>query len=121
MAHDQFYNWLVADAVTGAVGLSWYDTRNDPNNVKTDVYATSSSDGGVTFAADTRVTTVESDESAANPCAQAHDQYGDYEGIAALGGSIHPVWTDARFDCTVDSATGSTLGEEVFTATIAAT
>jgi hypothetical protein len=118
--HDQFYNWLAVDAVTGAVDLSWYDTRNDPNNVKTDVYTTSSSDGGATFAADTRVTTVMSDESAANPCAQAHDQYGDYEGIAARGGSIHPVWTDARFDCTVDPATGNTIGEEVFTATVTA-
>jgi hypothetical protein len=31
------------------------------------------------------------------------------------------VWTDARFDCTVDPATGNTVGEEVFTATITAT
>ncbi|TME46107.1 MAG: hypothetical protein E6I55_07955 [Chloroflexi bacterium] len=121
VVHDQFYNWLAADAVTGAVDLSWYDTRNDPNSTKTDVYATSSSDGGATFAHDTRVTTVMSDESAANPCAQTHDQYGDYEGIAAHGGSIHPVWTDARFDCTVDYATGNTIGEEVFSATITAT
>jgi hypothetical protein len=120
VVRDQFYNWLAVDAVTGAVDLSWYDTRNDPNNVKTDVYASSSADGGTTFAPDTRVTTVMSDESAANPCAQAHDQYGDYEGIAARGGSIHPVWTDARFDCTVDASTGSTIGEEVFTATITA-
>ena len=120
VVHDQFYNWLAVDAVTGAVDLSWYDTRNDPSNIKTDVYASSSSDGGVSFAADVRVTTVMSDESADNPCAQAHDQYGDYEGIAARGGSIHPVWTDARFDCTVDSATGNTIGEEVFTAAITA-
>ena len=117
--HDQFYNWLAADAVTGAVDLSWYDTRNDPGNVKTDVFATSSSDGGASFAPDVRVTTAMSDESAANPCAQAGDQYGDYEGIAAYGGSIHPVWTDARDDCATDSA-GDQIGEEVFTASITA-
>jgi hypothetical protein len=121
VVHDQFYNWLAVDAVTGGVDLSWYDTRNDPNNVKTDVFATSSSDGASSFAADTRVTTVMSDESAANPCAQAGDQYGDYEGIAAQGGSIHPVWTDARLDCAIDPVTGGQVGEEVFTATISAT
>jgi len=120
VVHDQFYNWLAADAVTGGVDLSWYDTRNDPDNVKTDVFATSSSDGAASFAPDIRVTTAMSDESAANPCAQAHDQYGDYEGIAAHGGSIHPVWTDARLDCAIDPDTGDQVGEEVFTATISA-
>jgi hypothetical protein len=115
---DQFNQWLAVDAATGAVDLSWNDARNDPNDVKTDVCAASSTDGGASFSANVKVTTAQSDESAANPCAQAHDQYGDYEGIAAAGGSIHPVWTDGRFDCTVDPLTGQTFGEEVFTATV---
>jgi hypothetical protein len=59
-----------------------------------------------------------SDESAANPFADSGNQYGDYEGIAASGGVIHPIWTDGRLDATIDSATGQRVGEEVFSAAI---
>jgi broad specificity phosphatase PhoE len=38
--------------------------------------------------------------------------YGDYEGIDALGGSVHPVWTDRRAGGTVDGL------EETYSATI---
>ena len=56
------------------------------------------------------MTTAQSDETQSP--ADLGDQYGDYEGIAAYGGVAHPIWTDGRFD--------ATLGEEVFTAAIAA-
>jgi hypothetical protein len=115
---DQFNQWLAVDPVTGAVDLSWSDPRNDPGDTKTDTYATTSSDGAVSFARNVKVTTVASDESAANPAADAGDQYGDYEGIAAYGGIARPIWTDGRFDAAVDPATGHTLGEEVFTAAV---
>jgi hypothetical protein len=121
VVRDQFNQWLAVDPVTGSVDLSWSDPRNDPRDTKTDTYATASSDGGTTFAPDARVTTVMSDESSANPDADAGNQYGDYEGLAARGGVARPVWTDGRFDGTVDPATGQTFGEEVFTAAVAAT
>jgi len=35
-------------------------------------------------------------ESSANPDADAGNQYGDYEGIVAFGGVVHPIWTDGR-------------------------
>jgi hypothetical protein len=41
------------------------------------------------------------------------NQYGDYEGVAALGGIVRAVWTDRRQDV-VDLG----LREEVFTATL---
>jgi len=115
---DQFNQWLSVDPVTGAVDLSWNDARNDPNDMKTDVYATSSTPGGASFAANVKVTTAQTDESSANPCADAGNQYGDYEGIVAFGGVFQPVWTDGRLDCTIDSATGHRIDEEVFTARI---
>jgi hypothetical protein len=43
--------------------------------------------------------------------AELGDQYGDYEGIAVMNGSVHPVWTDRRTSV-------ASLDEEVFTATI---
>ena len=115
---DQFNQWLAVDPVTGAVDLSWNDARNDPADTKTDVYFTSSTNGGSTFAPNVKVTSAMSDESAANPSADAGNQYGDYEGITAFNGVVHPIWTDGRLDATVDPATGQRLGEEIFSATI---
>src|SRR5438034_282805 len=74
----------------------------------------------LSIVANVKVTTAISDESANNPFADSGNQYGDYEGIVAFDGSIHPIWTDGRFDATIDPATGLTVGEEIFTATISA-
>jgi hypothetical protein len=115
---DQFNQWLSVDPVTGAIDLSWNDARNDPSDVKTDIYAAGSANGGATFSANVKVTTASSDESSANPFADAGNQYGDYEGIVAFGGVFHPVWTDGRLDGTIDASTGQRIGEEVFTATV---
>jgi len=117
---DQFNQWLSVDPFTGSVNLSWNDARNDPADIKTDIFFSQSTDSGLSFAANVKVTTAMSDESAANPFADAGNQYGDYEGIVAFDGSIHPIWTDGRFDATIDPATGLRLGEEIFTAAITA-
>jgi hypothetical protein len=116
---DQFNQWLAVDPVTGAVDLSWNDARNNPADTKTDIYASDSTDGGLSFATNVKVTTAMSDESAANPAADAGNQYGDYEGIAAYGGTAHAIWTDGRLDATIDQSTGQAIGEEVFSASVA--
>ncbi len=48
---DRFYPWLSADAVTGEVNISFYDTRNDTTGMgfMTDVYFTRSTDGVTGF------------------------------------------------------------------------
>jgi hypothetical protein len=111
--NDQFFQWLAVDPVTGSVDLSWYDTRLDPTHVSTNVFFSNSSDGGLTFAPNARVTTASTDETVEG--ADLGNQYGDYEGIAAFGGFAHPVWTDRR------ASLPSSLNEEVFTATISTT
>ncbi len=115
---DQFNQWLSVDPASGSINLSWNDARNDPADIKTDIFFSQSTDGALSFAPNAKVTTAMSDESADNPCADAGNQYGDYEGIVAFGGNIHPIWTDGRFDCTIDPATGQMLGEEIFTALV---
>jgi hypothetical protein len=115
---DQFNQWLSVDPASGSINLSWNDARNDPADIKTDIFFSQSTDGALSFAPNVKVTTAMSDESADNPCADAGNQYGDYEGIVAFGGNIHPIWTDGRFDCTIDPATGQMLGEEIFTALV---
>jgi hypothetical protein len=115
---DQFNQWLAVDPVTGAVDLSWIDPRNDPADTKTDIYFSDSTNAGASFAPNTKVTTAMSDESSANTFADAGNQYGDYEGIAAYGGTARPIWTDSRRAATIDPATGQPLMEEVFSAAV---
>jgi hypothetical protein len=115
---DQFNQWLSVDPVTGTVDLSWNDPRNDPADTKTDIFSSDSTNGGLSFASNVKVTSAVSDESAANPFADSGNQYGDYEGIVAHGGTVHPIWTDGRLDTTIDPTTGQRIGEEVFSATI---
>jgi len=108
---DHFNQWLAVDPADGSVNVSWNDTRNDPTRVSTDIFYGRSIDGGVSFSPNVQVTTAPTNETCCG--ADLGNQYGDYEGIAALGGSIHPVWTDRRTSV-------AALDEEVFTATIKA-
>jgi hypothetical protein len=90
------YQFFPAIAVTpnGNVGLSWYDTRNDATNHKTDQFFSFSSDGGTSWAANRKITTAQSDETGGGANA---NQYGDYEGLD--GGPTNRFgasWTDSR-------------------------
>ncbi len=109
VANDQFNQWLAVDPSDGSVHLSWNDTRLDPSHVSTHIFYARSTDGGRTFSPNVQVTTAPTNETCCG--ADLGNQYGDYEGIAALGGIVHPIWTDRR------TAVAS-LGEEVFTAVI---
>ena len=97
----------VVDPANGSVNLSWYDTRLDPTHVSTNLFYSRSTDGGVSYAPNVKVTSEATDETFG-----ADQEYGDYEGIAAFGGSVHPVWTDRR------ASLPASLNEEVFSATI---
>lgn len=108
VANDQFGQWLTVDPTDGSVSLSFYDTRNDPSHLTSDVFLARSTDGGLTFSPNVQVTTAPTNETCPTCGAEF---YGDYQGIAAFGGVIHPVWTDRR-------ASVSGLDDEVFTATI---
>lgn len=110
VANDQFNQWLAVDPTNGSVNVSWSDTRNDPSHLSTDEYFSRSTDGGQTFIANVRVSTASTNETCCG--ANLGDQYGDYEGIAAFGGVVHPIWTDRRDGGTVDGF------EESYTAAI---
>jgi hypothetical protein len=110
VANDQFNQWLAVDSTDGSVNVSWSDTRNDPTHLSTDEYFSRSTDGGQTFIANVRVSTASTNETCCG--ANLGDQYGDYEGIAAFGGVVHPIWTDRRDGGTVDGF------EETYTAAI---
>jgi hypothetical protein len=104
----QFNQWLAVDPADGSVNISWNDSRLDPNDVSTNVFFARSTDGAASFAPNIRVTTAPTNETCCG--ADLGNQYGDYEGIDAIGGHIHPVWTDRRL-----AVRRLGLGEEVFT------
>ena len=112
VANDQFNQWLSVDPSNGSVNLSWNDTRNDPAHLSTDIFYARSTNGGLSFGKNVQVTSAPTNETCCG--ADLGNQYGDYEGIAAMDGSVHPVWTDRR------AALAADLDEEVFTATITA-
>jgi hypothetical protein len=90
------YAFFPAMAVTstGRIGVTFYDTRRDSSHHKTDRFFAFSTDGGDTWSANERITSARSDETLAG-----HDgnQYGDYEGMVAIGKStFYAVWTDSR-------------------------
>ena len=57
MTSDQYYPSITVSS-TGRVIISWWDRRNDSLNNKSDIYLTYSDDGGQSFAADIKVTTI---------------------------------------------------------------
>jgi hypothetical protein len=107
---DQFYPWLAVDPSDGSINISYYDTRNDPSRKATDVFLARSTNGGASFATQ-QVTNAPTDETCCSPSVNLGNQYGDYEGVAAFGGIVRPVWTDRR-QAVIDLG----LREEVFTA-----
>ncbi len=109
VANDQFNQWLSVDPSDGSVNMSWNDTRNDPAHLSTNIFFARSTDGGLSFSKNVQVTTAPTNETCCG--ADLGNQYGDYEGIAVMDGSVHPVWTDRR-------AVVASLDEEIFSATI---
>ena len=70
----------------GTLHVSWFDTRNSPQVSKYDIYATYTTNLGVSFAPNARVTPA---------LISAGTFIGDYAGIVAepTSGVAHPVWT----------------------------
>ena len=107
---DQFNQWLAVDPTDGSINVAYYDTGT-PGATATTYTLARSTNAGTSYTA-TPVANATTDESG-GVGVDLGNQYGDYEGIAALGGTVRPVWTDRRQDV-IDLG----LREEVFTAAL---
>lgn len=76
------YHWMGAIAVApnGRIDVLWYDTRSNPNNQYSELYYSSSSDGGLTWTPN-RVVSAPFDPSLGYP---QQNKIGDYIGVIAL-------------------------------------
>ena len=100
-ANSQFMPAIAVDQSTGDVAVSWYDCRSDlgtggpgdtdgiPND-DAQIWATDSTDGGVTFAPNFRV----SAGTFSAPDAQSSFDYGDYTHAAFQSHRFYPAWSD---------------------------
>jgi hypothetical protein len=91
---DQWFPSVWCDKYNGRLYIKWYDDRNNPAAYGMDVYATYSTDGGVTFAPNQRLTTA----TWTYPCPSVSggSYCGDYDGMVANKFSGTAIWTDHR-------------------------
>lgn len=99
--HDQFFPWLNTSS-RGTIGVTWLDRRNDTANINYDAFATFSINGGTSFQANKKLTSVMS-----NPFNDGFGSgfMGDYTGNAWDGATLFSAWPDSR--------TGSFMQDEV--------
>jgi hypothetical protein len=91
---DQFFSNLTVSE-SGVLGLSWYDRRDDPNNVFTHYYMTYSLDGGATFVQDMACSSEASDFSQIG-AGNMEFGIGEYTQIVSTPNYLIPVWADGR-------------------------
>ncbi len=105
--NDQFHPWAAVQPVTatprlvaqlGALCVSYFDRRNYANNQQNDVYASCSTDGGVTWT-DQKLNDTPQNlaQLGGFPHPSGSRFVGDYTGNAAIpDGTFIAVWTDTR-------------------------
>jgi len=96
---DQWMPAICCDKNTGKICISWNDSRNDPTgNLITEVYGTTSVDGGLTFAPNGKISNGSFNPNImAEPQATGDAYYmGDYIGNASTGTSFVTAWMDDR-------------------------
>jgi len=123
-ANSQFMPAIAVDQTTGDVAVSWYDARNDlgtggpgdtdgiPND-DAQIWATYSTNGGVTFAPNFRV----SASTFNAPDAQSGFDYGDYTNAAFQSHTFYPAWSD-NSNSTGQNPDGTLHQLDLFTAKV---
>jgi hypothetical protein len=82
---EHFFQWLAVDPMDGSANLIFYDRRADPTNKTQTVTLARSTDHGSSFQNYAWTT---------DPFNASGVFFGDYTGIAALGGRVYGAWME---------------------------
>ena len=94
---DQWMPAINVDNTTGKVFICWYDSRLDPaNNIMTNLYGTVSTNGGASFAANTKISDVQFNPDNMKVGQGTHYYIGDYIGNSPIKNTSYNVWMDGR-------------------------
>ncbi|HEY7546091.1 MAG TPA: sialidase family protein [Blastocatellia bacterium] len=93
---DQFFPWLNVDETDGSVEVAFYDRRDDINNLLANMYLARSTDGGLSFTTNTRVSASSSDPRIQSNVSGVIIGIGDHIALDAARGKAHLMWTDTR-------------------------
>ena len=106
---SQFLPALAVDPITGYVGATWMDARNSADNTTVQYYAGVSTDHGVTFSANVRISAGTSGQASATyPSASIGDlDLGDSTSVVFYNGKLIPVWAD-NSNSTLNNPDGAT-------------
>ena len=91
---------VLRSAPNGRIDAAWEDRRNDPNHVSNDVYYSYSTDAGVTWSANVRLSSASSDTTigARYPIVSAQGlvDFGSHPAMISTVSGIIAAWTDTR-------------------------
>lgn len=93
--NDQILPWMDVKP-NGTIDIAWYDRRNDPLDLRWDVYVAKSTDGGVSFSPNLRM----NDTSFVSPFRSGSTEgwLGEYLGLAVDSSYMYVAWTSSVND-----------------------
>ena len=113
---SQFLPRISLDQTTGDIAVSFYDCRDSASNTTAEFWAAVSTNGGMSFLPNVKVSTGVSSALVSVIQASKFD-YGDYTGLTFYGGVLYPCWAD-NSDSTGDNPDGAMNYFDVYTARI---
>jgi hypothetical protein len=123
--NSQMLPKIALDQTSGQVAVTWYDARGDTGggpsatdidgtaNNDVTLFASWSSNGGATWAANVAVADAPTDGYNFNGA----QELGDYTGAAFHGGILYPSWADSS-NSTGDNPAGTRVSYDVYTAAV---
>jgi hypothetical protein len=109
---SQFLPAIAIDQTTGNLGIAWYDCRNDPRNVRPEVWMSVSTDGGATWEPNQVLSTPLTGQSRTPP---GGFDFGDYNKATFHAGRFYYSWAD-NSNSTGDNPMGFFAETDLYTA-----
>jgi hypothetical protein len=88
--NSQFFSKIALDPTSGNIAVVWYDCRNSPANNRVELWGTVSTNGGVSFLPEVKI----SAGSTTGVGMGNGNELGDYVGLDFNNGVFHPAWAD---------------------------